>query len=286
MSNPLGTVRTVAALRSEVAKWRNAGTRVALVPTMGALHAGHLSLVDIAKRDADRVIASIFVNPTQFGPREDFAKYPRDEAGDLAKLAAAGTDLVYAPHAAEMYPAGFETRVSVPSLSTDLCGASRPGHFEGVATVVSKLLLQAGPDIAIFGEKDYQQLLVIKRLARDLDIPVRIVPAPIVREADGLALSSRNVYLTSEERALAPLLFRTLSELADSLAEGETAEGAAKAGRSRLEASGLRVDYVAVRDPETLAPLSGAIERPARILGAAYLGTTRLLDNVPANPKR
>jgi pantoate--beta-alanine ligase len=282
MSKPLEMVRTVAALRARVGQWREAGDRVALVPTMGELHAGHLSLIDIARTEADRVIASIFVNPTQFGPREDFAKYPRDEAGDLAKLASAETDLVYAPDMAEMYPEGFETRVSVPSLSHDLCGAARPGHFEGVATVVTKLLIQAAPDVAIFGEKDYQQLLVIKRLVRDLDIPVRIVTGPIVRQPDGLALSSRNVYLTPEERALAPLLFRILSEVAEALAEDETSEAAAEAGRTKLEAKGFRVDYVAVRDPETLVPLAGVLKEPARVLGAAFLGTTRLIDNVPA----
>jgi pantoate--beta-alanine ligase len=282
MSKPLETVRAVAALRARVAQWREAGDRVALVPTMGALHAGHLSLIDIAKAEADRVIASIFVNPTQFGPREDFTRYPRDEAGDLAKLASAGTDLVYAPAMAEMYPEGFETRVSVPSLSQDLCGAARPGHFEGVATVVTKLLIQAAPDVAIFGEKDYQQLLVIKRLVRDLDIPVRIVPGPIVREPDGLALSSRNVYLTPKERAVAPLLFRTLSEVAEALAEEETSAAAAEAGRTKLEGQGFRVDYVAVRDPETLVPIAGVLAGPARVLGAAFLGATRLIDNVPA----
>ena len=286
MSNALPTLRTVAALRSQVAKWREAGARVALVPTMGALHAGHLSLVDIAKKEADRVIASIFVNPTQFGPREDFAKYPRDEAGDLAKLASVGTDLVYAPDVAEMYPKGFETRISVPSLSTELCGAVRPGHFDGVATVVTKLLLQAAPDVAIFGEKDYQQLLVIRRLVRDLDIPVRIVPGPIMREPDGLALSSRNIYLTPEERARAPLLFQALCEVAEAFSKGKRAEAAAEAGRAKLEANSFRVDYVAVRDPETLQPLIGALSGPARVLGAALLGATRLIDNVPAAPKR
>ena len=285
MTKPLEIVRSVNMLRATVAGWRQNGARIALVPTMGALHLGHLSLVEIAKGTAERVIASIFVNPTQFGPGEDFATYPRDEAGDLAKLASAGVDLVYAPGNTEIYPTGFETRVNVPSLSQDLCGAARPGHFEGVATVVTKLLLQSAPDVAVFGEKDYQQLLVIRRLVRDLDIPVRIVSGPIVREPDGLALSSRNAYLSPEERRVAPLLFRTLSEVAEALAAGGEAHEAAESGRDKLEAKGFRVDYVAIRDPDTLAPLAGPLRGRARVLGAAALGATRLIDNVPAEPK-
>ena len=196
MAPSITTLRTVQNLRAQLAKWREDGERIALVPTMGALHAGHLSLIAIARSNADRVVASIFVNPAQFGPREDLARYPRDEAGDIGKLAAAGVDLVFIPETAEMYPSGFATRVSLPSLTDDLCGASRPNHFEGVATVVTKLLLQCAPDVAVFGEKDYQQLLMIKRLVRDLDIPLRIVAGPIVRETDGLALSSRNSFLS------------------------------------------------------------------------------------------
>src|SRR5512146_326278 len=206
MASSIATARTVKDLRAQVAKWRQAGENVALVPTMGALHAGHLSLIAVAKAHAKRIVASIFVNPTQFGPKEDFKRYPRDEAGDLAKLAQAGVDLVFIPNAAEMYPPGFSTKVSLPSLTEDLCGAARPNHFEGVATVVTKLLLQCAPDVAVFGEKDYQQLLVIRRLVRDLNIPVEIVGGPIVREEDGLALSSRNVYLSPEQRKTAPLL--------------------------------------------------------------------------------
>jgi pantoate--beta-alanine ligase len=200
MTSSIATVRTVRDLRAEVAKWRKAGETVALVPTMGALHAGHLSLIGIAKNHATRIVASIFVNPAQFGPKEDFKRYPRDEAGDLAKLAQAGVHLVYIPDTAEMYPQGFATKVSLPSLTEDLCGAARPNHFEGVATVVTKLLLQCAPDVAVFGEKDYQQLLVIKQLVRDLNIPVQIIPGPILREEDGLALSSRNGYLSLAER--------------------------------------------------------------------------------------
>jgi pantoate--beta-alanine ligase len=285
MAAPIATVRTVKELRAEIAKWREAGETVALVPTMGALHAGHLSLIGIAKNHATRIVASIFVNPAQFGPKEDFKRYPRDEAGDLAKLAQAGIDLVYIPHTAEMYPRGFATKVTLPSLTEDLCGAARPNHFEGVATVVTKLLLQCAPDVAVFGEKDFQQLLVIKQLVRDLNIPVQIVAGPIVREGDGLALSSRNGYLSAAERKTAPILHQVLSEAAAALANGEGCDAATSTGRFKLEGKGFRVDYVAVRDPETLAPLFGPIKGPARVMGAAYLGTTRLIDNVPTAPK-
>jgi pantoate--beta-alanine ligase len=285
MALSIATARTVKDLRAQVAKWRQAGETVALVPTMGALHAGHLSLIGSAKGHAGRIVASIFVNPSQFGPKEDFKRYPRDEAGDVEKLAKEGVDLVFIPSTDEMYPAGFATKVSLPSLTEDLCGAARPNHFEGVATVVTKLLLQCGPDVAVFGEKDFQQLLVIKRLVRDLNIPVEIVAAPIVREKDGLALSSRNFYLSADERTRAPILHQVLSETAASLANGESCDAATSAGRFKLEAKGFRVDYVAVRDPETLAPLFGPIQGPARVMGAAYLGATRLIDNVPTAPK-
>jgi pantoate--beta-alanine ligase len=283
---PIPTVRTVHDLRARIAEWRKAGEPVALVPTMGALHAGHLSLIDVAKRHAARVVVSIFLNPIQFGPREDLARYPRDEAADRDKLTATGAHLLYAPSREEMYPPGFATRVSLPSLTQDLCGAARPNHFEGVATVVTKLLLQAAPDVAVFGEKDYQQLLIIEQLVRDLNIEVEIVPAPIVREADGLALSSRNAYLSPAERKTAPILFKTLSEVAAKLAKGGGCDSAAEAGRFKLEAAGFRVDYVAIRDPETLAPLSGPLKGPARVLGAAYLAKTRLIDNVPVPFKK
>ena len=278
MSSPI--VRTVGDLRARIAKWRKAGERIALVPTMGALHQGHLSLAALAKKQADRAVVSIFVNPIQFGPREDFNLYPRDEAGDLQKLAGAGADLVFAPDLGEMYPPGFSTRVNVGDLTEDLCGAARPNHFDGVATVVTKLLLQCAPDIAIFGEKDYQQLLVIKLLVRDLNIPVEIVGAPIVRETDGLALSSRNAYLSPAERKTAPLLHRTIAEVAADLANGRGADDAAEAARFKLEAAGFRVNYVAVRDPDTLKPLHGPVKQ-ARVLAAAFLGKTRLIDNVP-----
>ena len=265
-------VHTVAELRETVREWRARGESVALVPTMGALHEGHLSLVKLAKSKSDRVAVSIFVNPIQFGPRE--------ETADLDKLAKAGADLVFVPDTAEMYPEGFSTHVKVSDLTDDLCGASRPNHFEGVATVVTKLLLQCAPDIAVFGEKDYQQLLVIRRLVRDLNIPIEIVGGPIVHEADGLALSSRNVYLTEAQRKTAPLLHQTIGEVAADLARGEGADAAALAGRFKLEAAGFRIDYVAVRDADTLKPLSGPVKPGARVLVAAYLGKTRLLDNV------
>lgn len=285
MAQTISTVRNVKDLRAQVAKWRQTGDTIALVPTMGALHAGHLSLIAVAKGHAKRIVASIFVNPAQFGPKEDFKRYPRDEASDVEKLAQAGVNLVFIPDAAEMYPEGFATKVSLPSLTEDLCGAARPNHFDGVATIVTKLLLQCAPDVAVFGEKDYQQLLVIKQLVRDLNIPVQIVSGPIVREPDGLALSSRNGYLSAAERKTAPILHQVLSEAAVALASGEGCDAASSAGRFKLEGKGFRVDYVAIRDPETLAPLSGPIRGPARVMGAVHLGATRLIDNVPTAPK-
>ena len=285
MTSPIQTARTVSDLRARLAKWRKVGESVARVPTMGALHEGHLSLVELAKSKADHVVVSIFVNPIQFGPREDFKLYPRDEAGDLVKLAKAGADLVFAPEVTEMYPQGFSTQVRVGDLTEDLCGAARPNHFDGVATVVTKLLLQCAPDLAVFGEKDYQQLLVIRRLVRDLNVPVEIVPGPIVREKDGLALSSRNAYLSPSERKTAPLLYLTISAVAADLAQGRGCDDAVVAARFKLDAAGFRVDYVAVRDPDTLKPLSGPVKR-ARVLAAAYLGKTRLIDNVPVPPSK
>ncbi len=280
MTRAIDIVRTVRDLRTRVAAWRKAGETVALVPTMGAIHAGHLSLVTLAKGQADRVVTSLFVNPLQFGPREDFHAYPRNESHDATVLAAAGSDLLYAPEASEMYPPNFSTKVSVGDLTEDLCGAARPNHFDGVATVVTKLLLQCAPDKAIFGEKDYQQLLVIKRFVRDLNIEVEILGGPIVREDDGLALSSRNAYLSPAERKIAPVLYQTLRQVAAELEKGCGADAAAEAGRFKLEGAGFRVDYVAVRDPDTLAPLHGPV-KVARVLAAVHLGATRLIDNVP-----
>ena len=279
-------VRTLPALHRALARWRGAGDSVALVPTMGALHAGHLALVRLARRRARRVVVSIFVNPAQFAPNEDFANYPRTFDADVAALAAAGVGLIWAPGVETMYAPGFATRI-VPEgpAKVGLEDAFRPHFFGGVAIVVAKLLIQCLPNVAVFGEKDFQQLLVIKRLVRDLNIPVEIVGAPIVREEDGLALSSRNGYLSVAERTTAPILHQVLSEAAASLANGEGCDAATSAGRFKLEGKGFRVDYVAVRNPETLAPLFGPIRGPARVMGAAYLGTTRLIDNVPTEPK-
>ena len=280
MTRAEDAVRTIRDLRAQVAVWRDAGERVALVPTMGAIHAGHLSLLAEAKAKADRVVTSLFVNSLQFGPREDFQAYPRDEAKDAAALAAGGSDLLYAPESSEMYPPGFSTKVRVGELTEDLCGAARPNHFDGVATVVAKLLLQCAPDITIFGEKDYQQLLVIKRLVRDLDIPVEIAGGAIVREDDGLALSSRNAYLSPAERKIAPVLYQTICNVAADLEQGRGADDASAAARFKLEAAGFRVDYVAVRNPDTLEALHGPV-KDARVLAAVHLGKTRLIDNLP-----
>ncbi|MBF0269624.1 MAG: pantoate--beta-alanine ligase [Alphaproteobacteria bacterium] len=274
-------VRQPAELRAIIADWQRQGLKVGFVPTMGALHEGHLSLVDMAKAEADKVVVSIFVNPTQFGPNEDFTRYPRQEAADQALLEQAGGDLVYLPDVAAMYPQGFSTSITVAHVSEGLCGACRPGHFSGVATVVAKLLLQGLPDLAVFGEKDYQQLQVIRRLVLDLDIPVRILGAPTLREADGLAKSSRNAYLTPEERAIAPRLFQVLSEAAASLRAGLPAgQATSQASQSLLRAGFAKVDYIEVRDAQSLEPVEHPTA-PARILAAAWLGRTRLIDNLP-----
>lgn len=280
MSDLPRIVRTVADLRQQVAAWRAEGLTVALVPTMGALHEGHLSLMRQGAEMCDRVVATIFVNPTQFAPSEDLDSYPRREAQDVAALRAAGVPLLFAPDVKEMYPDGFSTTVTVATVSEGLCGARRPGHFAGVATVVAKLLLQALPDVAIFGEKDYQQLQVIRRMARDLDIPVRIEGGETVREADGLALSSRNAYLTPEERAAAPALHRVLVEVAARIRHGAAPAQALADAAAVLEDEGFGpVEYVELRDAETLAP-DPAPGRPGRLLAAAWLGKTRLIDNI------
>lgn len=283
--NTITTVKTVAALRARVQNWRAAGETVALVPTMGALHEGHLSLIRRAKELAGRVVVSVFVNPTQFGPDEDLDAYPRDQEGDRAKIASAGGDAVYMPDVAEMYPEGFQTVIDVPEVAKGLCGDARPGHFRGVATVVTKLLMQAQPDVAVFGEKDYQQLMVIKRLVRDLDIPVQIVGAPVVREPDGLAMSSRNAYLSADERGRATQIYRSLSAAAREIAAGTPARGLCARVRDELSDVGFgRIDYLEVRDAETLERIDGQVTRPARIFAAAFLGKTRLIDNVPIDP--
>ena len=275
----LPVVRDVPALRDAVAAWRKQGLTIGLVPTMGALHEGHLSLVRTAKARCDRVIASLFVNPKQFAPHEDFERYPRDEAGDSALLAAAGCDLLYAPERAAMYPEGFTTNVLVPAVSTMLEGEFRPHFFGGVATVVTKLLLQCLPDAAFFGEKDYQQLQVIKRMTRDLDIPVAIHGCPTVREHDGLAMSSRNAYLSADERRIAARLNHLLHDAIKAAHAGEPIHEVEDDARRHLIAAGFTgVDYVAIRDAETLAPVSDLAH--ARILAAAWLGKTRLIDNM------
>ncbi|MGE0532533.1 MAG: pantoate--beta-alanine ligase [Hyphomonadaceae bacterium] len=280
MSTPLPVVRDVAALRNDIGAWRKAGLRVGLVPTMGALHEGHLSLVRAAKEKCDRVVATLFVNPRQFAPHEDFERYPRDEAGDAAMLAGAGCDLLYAPDRAVMYPEGFATNVIVSDVSTPLEGEFRPHFFGGVATVVTKLLLQALPDAAFFGEKDYQQLQVIKRMTRDLDIPVAIEGCATVREADGLAMSSRNAYLNADERRIAARLNHIMHDAIKAARAGAPiAAVEAEASRHLIAAGFSSIDYIAVRDAETLAPISD-LARPARILAAAWLGKTRLIDNM------
>lgn len=281
MSEPKPIVaRTIAAMREHVALWKADGDLVAVVPTMGALHDGHLALVKAAQRDCRRVIVTIFVNPTQFAVDEDLEAYPRGEAADLEKLRALGVDLAFVPDGAQMYPDGFATKVRVEGLTEVLCGLGRPVHFGGVATVVSKLFNQSQADRAYFGEKDYQQFLVVRRMARDLDIPIEVVPVPTVREPDGLAMSSRNVYLSTEQRAVAPKLYQVLGGMAARMKDGEDATAATDWGRAVLDGAGFdRIEYLEVRDADTLAPIDGAV-RNARIFVAAHMGETRLIDNV------
>lgn len=278
---PLTTVHTVADLRATVAKWRAEGLRVALVPTMGALHDGHLSLTRLARQHADRVIVSIFVNPTQFGPNEDFSAYPRTLPEDQKHLEDAGVELCFVPSVEEMYPDGFATRIHVESNMTNiLCGATRPGHFDGVAQIVTKLLLQALPDCAIFGQKDYQQLMVIRRFSADLNIPVEIIGAKILREEDGLAMSSRNRYLSPEERAVAPTLNRVLAEITREAAQGAEVAPLLEKGRRNILAAGFDpIDYLEIRDANTLELIRERVEKPARVFVAARLGQARLIDN-------
>ncbi len=275
------TLSKVADLRKRIGEWRRAGERIALVPTMGNLHAGHLDLVRRAREQAARVVVSIFVNPMQFGPSEDFAAYPRTLDADREKLRQAGADLVFAPRVQEVYPDGQvqQTRVEVPEISNQLCGASRPGHFVGVATVVCKLFNMVQPDLAIFGEKDFQQLLVIRRMTRDLSLPVDIVGAPTVREADGLAMSSRNGYLNAEERALAPRLYANLQQAARALGQGDGVAHVEADTARALEQAGFRPDYVSVRRAADLG-LPGESDRELVILAAAQLGPARLIDNL------
>jgi pantoate--beta-alanine ligase len=277
MGSAIPVIRTLAALRAQVRRWREAGETVALVPTMGALHEGHLDLVRLARARCRRVAVSIFVNPAQFGPREDLSRYPRDEAGDLTKLQQVGCDAVWAPDAAAMYPPGFATRVVPSGAAEGLESDFRPHFFGGVATVCCKLFTQVLPDVAVFGEKDYQQLLVVRQMVRDLDLQLEIVAAPTRREADGLAMSSRNAYLSPQERAVAPTLHQVLQTVARS--GGRDAKIIAE-GKKTLEAAGFRVDYLDVCDAETLKPADANSARPLRALAAAWLGKTRLIDNV------
>jgi pantoate--beta-alanine ligase len=278
----LPIVRTIVDLRAHTARWRANGARIGFVPTMGALHAGHIALVTQARRTCDAVIASVFVNPTQFAAHEDLSRYPRDEAGDAAKLAAGGCDLLFAPTPGEMYPQHFSTSVTVGGVSADLEGEFRPQMFSGVALVVSKLLLQTMPDIAIFGEKDFQQLMVVRRVVRDLDIPVTIIAGPTVREEDGLAMSSRNAYLSAQERAIAPALHTALQAAAAAIRAGDDVEQTLDRARDAILSAGFAaVDYVAARDAEEFTPIVMLHPaRSARLLAAARLGATRLIDNI------
>ena len=282
MSLPI--VRTKSELRARLTEARARGARVGLVPTMGALHNGHLALVTEAKQRASFVVATIFVNPTQFGPKEDFAKYPRDLSGDAEKLQRASADLLFAPEPSEVYPEGFQTHVEVEQVSLGLCGELRPGHFRGVATVVAKLLLMARPEVAVFGEKDYQQLCVIRALNRDLDIDAEIVGFPTVREPDGLAMSSRNAYLSPAEYQRALSLSRGLGWAVRAAAEGERDAARLVSGARALIAPQVdELQYLELREEDTLCPLV-RLDGPARLLVAAKVGGTRLLDNVPVRP--
>ncbi|KJK08640.1 pantoate--beta-alanine ligase [Pseudomonas tussilaginis] len=281
----MNTVKTVRELRAAVARARSEGKRIGFVPTMGNLHSGHAALVTKAAQRVDFVVASIFVNPLQFGPSEDLDKYPRTLAADQEKLLQAGCHLLFAPTVEEMYPDGMDgqTRVSVPQLSEGLCGASRPGHFEGVATVVSKLFNMVQPDLAVFGQKDFQQLAVIRALVRDLNMPIQIIGEPTVRAEDGLALSSRNGYLNDAQRQSAPTLYRVLSEMAHAIEQGQRDYPALIAqGQAQLATAGFLPDYLEIRQALSLRPVA-AEDRDLVILAAAVLGNTRLIDNLHLN---
>jgi pantoate--beta-alanine ligase len=286
-SSLLLTVSTVSALRSALLPWRESGKTVALVPTMGALHRGHMALVAEARRMADKVVVSIFVNPLQFSPSEDLARYPRPIDQDRQLLTEAGCDLLYMPDAAVMYPEDFVTAIDPGPLGSSFEGKFRPNHFTGVATVVSKLLMQAMPDIALFGEKDYQQLLVIRRVAKDLDIPAHIHGVTTVRDVDGLALSSRNVYLSVPEREQAAALPKILGEVAQALHNRQNVTTVLEDGIARLQAVGFTVDYLELADAVTLTPVKvvarSALAQPARLLTAVRIGSTRLIDNMPVS---
>ncbi|MFO1090155.1 MAG: pantoate--beta-alanine ligase [Hyphomicrobiales bacterium] len=280
MAHEVEIVRTVADLRERVGDWRRHRHTAAVVPTMGALHEGHIALVRNGLKHADRIVVTIFVNPKQFAANEDLSRYPRDEAGDVAKLKAAGAHLVFAPDPAEIYPDGFATEVITRGPATaGLEDRFRPHFFTGVATVVAKLFIAARCDYAMFGEKDYQQLLVVTQMVRDLGIPTQVLPVETTREPDGLAMSSRNAYLSAEERAIAPKIHQALSRARQAILSGGDPDAAASAAVTRLEAAGFRVDYVAARHARTLAPVAAATD-PIRLLAAAWLGKTRLIDNI------
>jgi len=274
-------VRSVPSLRRTLELYRKAGERIALVPTMGALHRGHLALVRDARRRARRVVVSIFVNPTQFAPHEDFASYPRNFATDLKTLRESKVDLVWAPSVEAMYPDGFATRVAPEGAAkAGLEDEYRPHFFGGVATVVAKLFTQVSPDFALFGQKDYQQLRVVTQMAKDFDLPLKVVGVPTVRESDGLALSSRNVYLSTAERAVAPMLFRVLKGCASRIKNGEKIQHVLNVGRIEIDVAGFALDYLEARHAITLAPIATPKDGPVRLLVAAKLGKTRLIDNI------
>jgi pantoate--beta-alanine ligase len=281
MAAPVPIAHDVASLRAQLSAWRAAGETIVLVPTMGALHAGHVSLVHAGKSHGTKIVMSIFVNPTQFAPTEDLSTYPRSLEADVAKFTEAGGDLMFAPSVEVMYPHGFATTISLEGPATvGLEDRVRPTHFAGVATVVAKLFNQCRPDAAVFGEKDYQQLKVLTCLARDLDFETKIVAVPIMREADGLAMSSRNVYLSSEERLHAPALHRALIKCAEAVKTGQAVETALEEARIAIAGAGFAIDYVEARHAETLAPLDRLAGEPVRLLAAARIGKTRLIDNI------
>ncbi len=275
------TINTLLQLRAATAALRAAGKRIALVPTMGALHDGHLKLVEEAKKHGDAVVVSIFINPTQFGPNEDLEAYPRTFDADCDKLAPLGVDIVWAPAASEVYPEGFATSIHVGGPSDGYCGAARAGHFDGVALVVTKLFNQTGANVACFGEKDFQQLAVIRRFVRDLDMDIEIIGVPIVRDADGLALSSRNIYLSATERTSALALPRALNAARDAILAGQPVDAALANGKAALLAATFsNVDYFELADNETLQSVRALTGKPLRLLAAAKIGKTRLLDNL------
>lgn len=278
MTNSIGAY---TQLQNMLHEWQVTRQTVALVPTMGAIHAGHLQLVAEAKKNASKIVVSIFVNPTQFGPNEDFANYPRTLERDIQLLAQAGVDLVWSPSAIEMYPEGFATSIHVAGLREALCGAFRPGHFDGVATVVAKLFMQIRPDIALFGEKDYQQLMLIKRLVKDLNMNIEVLGVPTLRERDGLALSSRNQYLDADERKIAPKLYAILQQTSNHIRSGADVKDMLGLAEKEIIAAGFtKIDYIELREEESLMPVVNFSEETARLLTAVWLGKTRLIDNV------